>query len=190
VDCRSTAIDRCSDQLIEGDQVSTADARVPDPAQFPRISGRLELAREVHECPDALVARPRQPFLVGSRADPPAHLRDRDLAVVNAQQLFDKARVDPGRGGDHHRSMARRPLRLRAKQQTVTWQEMPSARYLPAEVATNFATASICAGVSVPLNAGMTLPPFSTWRFTLASDGFSWSRFGPIVPVACAAFSV
>ena len=45
-------------------------------------------------------------------------------------------------------------------------------------------------GVSVPLNAGMTPPPTSTWCFTIASAGFSWSRFGPIVPVACAAFSV
>ena len=66
----------------------------------------------------------------------------------------------------------------------------PTRRYLPAEVATNFATASICSGVSVPLNAGMTPPPTSTWCFTIASGGFSWSRFGPIVPLAPAAFSV
>ena len=34
--------------------------------------------------------------------------------------------------------------------------------YLPAEEETNFATAAICASVSLPLNAGITPPPTST----------------------------
>ena len=61
---------------------------------------------------------------------------------------------------------------------------------MPALSATNFATASIWGCVSLPLNAGMTPPPFSTWCCAIANDGFSWSRFGPIVPVAAAAASV
>ena len=36
----------------------------------------------------------------------------------------------------------------------------------------------------------MTAPPFVTWRTTIACAGFSWSRFGPTVPVAPAAASV
>jgi hypothetical protein len=44
---------------------------------------------------------------------------------------------------------------------------------LPAEAETNFATAAIWAAVSVPLNAGMTPPPTSTWCWTIASLGFS-----------------
>src|ERR1044072_9342825 len=36
----------------------------------------------------------------------------------------------------------------------------------------------------------MTFPPFVTWRTTLASAGFSWSRFGPTWPCEPAAFSV
>src|SRR5205807_2380374 len=43
---------------------------------------------------------------------------------------------------------------------------------------------------SVALNAGITAPPFSTWRWTIANDGFSWSRFGPTVPVEPAFLSV
>src|SRR5207344_1652781 len=62
--------------------------------------------------------------------------------------------------------------------------------YFPAELETNCATALICAGVSFPLNAGMTPPPTSTWCCTIASAGLSWSRFGPTVPLVPAAFSV
>jgi len=40
------------------------------------------------------------------------------------------------------------------------------------------------------LKAGMMLPPFSTWCCAIAKAGLSVSRFGPIVPVAPAAFSV
>ena len=65
-----------------------------------------------------------------------------------------------------------------------------SRRYLPALLETNAATASICACVSWPLNAGIAPPPFSTWCATVACDGFSWSRFGPTFPVDPAAFSV
>src|SRR5438093_7743491 len=36
----------------------------------------------------------------------------------------------------------------------------------------------------------MTAPPFVTCLTTAASDGFSWSRFGPTVPVAPASASV
>src|SRR6059058_3477895 len=36
----------------------------------------------------------------------------------------------------------------------------------------------------------MTAPPFRTCFSTRASDGFSWSRFGPTVPVVPASFSV
>ena len=36
----------------------------------------------------------------------------------------------------------------------------------------------------------MIAPPFVTWRTTRGCEGFSWSRFGPTVPVAPAAFSV
>src|SRR5205823_357002 len=62
--------------------------------------------------------------------------------------------------------------------------------YLPAFDETNCATAVICASLSLPLKAGIGPPPTSTWCWTIACDGFSWSRFGPIVPVAPAAFSV
>ncbi len=40
------------------------------------------------------------------------------------------------------------------------------------------------------LNGGMILPPFSTWWTITASAGFSWSRFGPTVPVESAALRV
>ena len=36
----------------------------------------------------------------------------------------------------------------------------------------------------------MPPPPFVTLLATIASDGLSWSRFGPTLPVACAAASV
>ena len=55
---------------------------------------------------------------------------------------------------------------------------------------TNLATALISAAESWPLNAGIAPPPTSTWCSTVASDGFSWSRFGPTLPVAPASFSV
>src|SRR5204863_2019467 len=55
--------------------------------------------------------------------------------------------------------------------------------YLPACDETYLATAAICASVSTPLNAGMIAPPCSTCVLTRASGGFSWSRFGPTVPV-------
>ena len=40
------------------------------------------------------------------------------------------------------------------------------------------------------LNAGIGPPPFSTWVRIAASAGFSWSRFGPTLPVAPASFRV
>jgi hypothetical protein len=45
--------------------------------------------------------------------------------------------------------------------------------FLPAEDATNFATAVICASVNVPLNAGMIPPPCTTWARALSYGGFS-----------------
>src|SRR4029077_13566356 len=62
--------------------------------------------------------------------------------------------------------------------------------FFPATEETYFATAVICAGVSVPLKAGITLPPLITWCWTIARGGFSWSRFGPTVPVVPASASV
>ena len=55
---------------------------------------------------------------------------------------------------------------------------------------TKAATSWICFSLSDPLNAGIGPPPTSTWWTTIAVSGFSWSRFGPTVPVAPAAFSV
>jgi len=68
----------------------------------------------------------------------------------------------------------------------------PSCRryFLPAEEETYFATAWICAALSFPLKDGTIWPPFVTWCATTARAGMSWSRFGPIVPVAPAAASV
>ena len=40
------------------------------------------------------------------------------------------------------------------------------------------------------MKAGITAPPFVTWRTTIDIAGLSWSRFGPTVPVAPAAASV
>jgi hypothetical protein len=48
----------------------------------------------------------------------------------------------------------------------------------------------ISAALSWPLNAGMPPPPFVTCFSAAASGGFSWSRFGPTLPVAPASFSV
>src|SRR5262249_40567952 len=62
--------------------------------------------------------------------------------------------------------------------------------YLPATVETYFATAWIWAAVSLPLNAGMTPPPFVTCFATVSWSGLRSSRFGPVVPDAPAAFSV
>src|SRR5579884_3759066 len=64
------------------------------------------------------------------------------------------------------------------------------AGYLPADEETNLATAVICAALRLPLNAGITPPPTVTWCWTIACEGFSWSRFGPIVPCVPAAASV
>jgi hypothetical protein len=36
----------------------------------------------------------------------------------------------------------------------------------------------------------MVPPPTSTWCATVLFDGFSWSRFGPTLPLEPAAFSV
>ena len=55
---------------------------------------------------------------------------------------------------------------------------------------TNAATSAICLTVRLPLNAGIGPPPTLTWWMIVARAGFSWSRFGPTVPVAFAAFSV
>ena len=52
------------------------------------------------------------------------------------------------------------------------------------------ATSWICFGESWALNGGITAPPFVTWVWIRASAGFSWSRFGPTVPVEPASFSV
>jgi hypothetical protein len=40
------------------------------------------------------------------------------------------------------------------------------------------------------LNAGIAPPPTSTWWATVAFAGFSWSRFGPMLPLVPASFSV
>ncbi len=48
-----------------------------------------------------------------------------------------------------------------------------AAGYLPAEEETYLATAWIWAGLSFPLKAGMTAPPFVTWVTTIAVDGLS-----------------
>ena len=45
--------------------------------------------------------------------------------------------------------------------------------YLPALAATYFATALICASVSVPLKAGIAPPPWMTWFCATGNDGFS-----------------
>ena len=45
--------------------------------------------------------------------------------------------------------------------------------YLPATDETYLATALICASVSLPLNAGMTLPPWITWFWTTGKGGLS-----------------
>ncbi len=55
---------------------------------------------------------------------------------------------------------------------------------------TKAATSWICFSLSDPLNAGIGPPPTSTWCTTIAVSGFSWSRFGPTVPVEPAAFNV
>src|SRR3954452_17359043 len=62
--------------------------------------------------------------------------------------------------------------------------------YFPALPATYSATAAICASLSWPLNAGIAPPPTVTWWATTSFDGFSWSRFGPTLPLEPAAFRV
>ena len=57
-------------------------------------------------------------------------------------------------------------------------------------VKTYAATSWICFADSLSLKAGIGPPPFSTCVTTRASGGFSWSRFGPTLPVAPASFSV
>jgi hypothetical protein len=62
--------------------------------------------------------------------------------------------------------------------------------YLPEWEEMYFATATIWAFVSTPLNAGMIAPPLVTCFSAIANDGLSWSRFGPVVPVVPATASV
>src|SRR5829696_2630839 len=63
-------------------------------------------------------------------------------------------------------------------------------RYGPARAATNADTSRTCAALRLLRNAGIPPPPFSTCALTAAKDGRSESRFGPITPVALAAFIV
>ena len=61
---------------------------------------------------------------------------------------------------------------------------------VPATVETYLATDWIWVLDSVLPKAGIPPPPLVTWWTTSASDGLSWSRFGPTVPVDPAAASV
>ena len=61
---------------------------------------------------------------------------------------------------------------------------------LPATVDTYLATDWIWVLDRLDPNAGIPPPPLVTWCTTSASDGLSWSRFGPTVPVDPAAASV
>ena len=58
------------------------------------------------------------------------------------------------------------------------------------DVETYAATSWICFALSAALERGIGPPPFSTWWTIVVGRGFSWSRFGPTVPVELAAFSV
>src|SRR3954454_18021233 len=60
----------------------------------------------------------------------------------------------------------------------------------PALLETYCATAWICAPDRRPENDGMTPAPLRTIAATVAGDGLSWSRFGPVVPLEPAALSV
>jgi hypothetical protein len=61
---------------------------------------------------------------------------------------------------------------------------------LPAASATNSATDLISFDESRPLKEGILPPPLITCVSTVASSGFSWSRFGPTLPVVPAAARV
>src|SRR4051812_26162694 len=60
----------------------------------------------------------------------------------------------------------------------------------PALLDTYCATAWISAPDRRLENDGMTPAPLRTIAATVAADGFSWSRFGPVVPLEPAALSV
>src|SRR5262249_43344847 len=62
--------------------------------------------------------------------------------------------------------------------------------YLPATEETYFATAWICAGVSLPLKDGIAPLPFVTRSTTRPWGGLAWSRLGPTVPFEPASLSV
>jgi hypothetical protein len=89
-------------------------------------------------------------------------------------QLKERSRLPPKPG--FARREARRALAMARQEGGMgigkgTVGSLPN--YLPATLETYAATASICAFVSRPLNAGMILPPFVTCFTTRAFDGFS-----------------
>src|SRR3954454_22452764 len=120
----------------------------------------------------------------GAIADAPA-ARPRDslhpVRLAKGAPLLREERLD---GAGRRRLRARLPAVPGPRKAAV------AAGYLPAFFATKSATAWICASLSWPLKAGIAPPPTATWCATASFDGFSWSRFGPTLPVEPAAFSV
>src|ERR1700722_20190842 len=124
---------------------------------------------------------------------------DRRLRLGEEVRQADRAdpRCEGWRGGSPGRSGRRcpgradaRPGRARRAGYGVLLWPPPLLFLVPATVETYLATDWIWALDSELPKAGIPPPPLVTWWTTSASDGLSWSRLGPTVPVEPAAASV
>ena len=173
------------------------DRRAARASVVPAAGNRQRSARAA---PDAATARSGAPLDADRLAEGAELLRKERVERAGERRLrrrlpaVSRPRQALVRGVRHRRCLTpvrTEPHALAASARALNDAERGSAAvYFPATELTYFATALICTGESVPLNGGIAPPPTSTWCSTTGCAGFSWSRFGPTVPVVPASFRV